>query len=205
MRCGIVLAAGEATRLPNKPLLPLRNGRPAITSAIDFCRRARCGRVVIVVGPNSAVPLVLQTLEPSGLNYAVQREPDGVRDAITCAANFVEDLALITFCDNVYDERDCGPEVGETAPLVSVRWRHPAQLDWYDFQKMRWQERESGSERWCLAGWYLLGREHIEVGLSSQLTSVEYLNMIKARARQVKGSWHEVGTAESYLDYWSES
>ena len=37
---GIVLAGGLATRLPNKALLPIKNGKPAITSSIDLLLRS---------------------------------------------------------------------------------------------------------------------------------------------------------------------
>ena len=70
---GIVLAGGEATRLPNKPLLPMIDGQPVIRSSIDLFKRSNIEEIITVVPPASPIPAVIK----EG-GFTIQPKPTGV-------------------------------------------------------------------------------------------------------------------------------
>ena len=76
---GIVLAGGQATRLPNKPLLPLKNGKPVITSGIDLLLRSDIKDIRVIVPPDSVIPAILDyTYSSTYFKYVIQRAALGV-------------------------------------------------------------------------------------------------------------------------------
>lgn len=207
MRVGVMLAAGESTRLPNKALLPTRDGTLVIESGLRMLRRSGVERIVVVVRRAS---FLKQVLDPRGwtrLEYVTQdpgRRP-GVPGAIRAATQLLEpdDEMVVTFCDNVFSYAEC-VEPSMRGPVASVRRRPPVEatgLDWHD--GTQWQERrEHDSFADVLAGWYLLrAGDVLSFDWSGDLSSVDMLNRLKARAHRTDLPWHDVGTEESYRRY----
>ena len=115
---GVVLAGGLATRLPNKPLLPLRNLRPAITSAIDLFLRSnmKTEDIAIVIPEDSPICHVLNIMyENNDFVYIEQKQARGVPAAISLVAQELilsdAEKFIITYCDNVYDECEQIPKI----------------------------------------------------------------------------------------------
>lgn len=210
---GIVLAAGESRRLPNKALLPLRDGRPAIMSAIDMVLGIPdIAHVVIVVSPGSIIPKIVKALYPTintnNMEFVTQLQPKGVMDALgcvirgmTCAVPYTR--AIVTFCDNVYPKNDF---IDIDGPSVSTRQVSSTELDFFDNETGLWTSREksSNARREAIAGWYLLPIDCLlQCGYRDNF--LDYLNWIEATpiSRAAKG-WHDIGTLAAYHKYWDE-
>jgi len=205
MRTGIVLAGGEATRLPNKPLLPLVSGKPAITSSIDLCLRSGAKTTVVVVPPQSVIPMVLKSHGYDNLIYALQRVPVGVVNAIRLGIEAVSgvDRFIVSFCDNVFPDDEVVPDLAADA-YASIREQPGAQAIHLDrFLAGIWVDRKNPHlEAQCLAGWYVLPRRW-PMEATSTLSSVEFLNTMKAQGVVMpKDGWYDIGTVDSYYAYW---
>ena len=100
----VILAAGSATRLPNKVVLPLKGGYILVESAIQFALAAGVDSddLVIVCRPDSPLRRIL---ESRGWDFrcVYQPEPLGVTDAISRGSHCVDTDPLILFGDNLYD------------------------------------------------------------------------------------------------------
>ncbi len=212
MNC-IILAAGEATRNPNKGVLPIADGRIAIESSLDFW--ARLGgdpaKVYIVVGPDAIVLRVLVMRGWKTIKYVTQPEPNGVVSALGHASvalgkhNY--DPSLILFCDNVYES--C--HISDYNDHASVRRvDDPAQqLDAYDEAFMSWVKREIATDDdKRFLGWMILCRSHLrtceqsdEHNLRHQ-SLISYMNAWGLPAIEYDdGLVTDIGTIESYKDY----
>lgn len=82
----IILAAGKGTRMNSdlpKVVHPV-GGRPMVRAVVQACRRAGCGRVIVVVGYQQA--LVRAALADLGCEFVEQREQLGTGHAVGMAA-----------------------------------------------------------------------------------------------------------------------
>lgn len=204
-RLGVVLAGGEASRLPNKPLLPIENGI-VLGSALGFCLRSDCNEIAIITPPNGILEAVLHTSEAAwrNLNCIPQISPDGVGSAIKLAATrFIADEYLITFCDNIYDKTECvAGYVACEKPSASIRKvKKPYSNELDKYAHNSWVKKTYPTDM-CLAGWYLLPREAALAALPFE-QSVDYLNRIGAYPHEVSSNykWWDIGTVPSYLAY----
>jgi NDP-sugar pyrophosphorylase family protein len=208
-RIGVILAAGEATRLPNKALLPTRrDGELVVESALGLLLRSACSRVLIVVRARSILPVVLKRRRRYGCSYVNQPSTPlhaGVGGAIRAAASDCDedDQMLITFCDNIFDETECVPS-GLPGPLASVRQvltQRCRQLDGH--RDGRWTPREDlRDEDPRLAGWYLLPADRVRSSSAATTGGIDLLNELGASAYVVQGhEWHDVGTEDTYEEY----
>ena len=91
---GVVLAAGEATRMPNKLMLHAPNGKPLILNAIEYTMRYSA-YVVVVTRKDTIVETYLKQLRYK-LDIRFQTHASGVIDAISIAE--ASDI-LVTFGD----------------------------------------------------------------------------------------------------------
>lgn len=204
MRTGVVLAAGEATRMPNKLLLPLVGGDIVVESAIAFAKK-HCDRVAVVTGIS---PLLRVVLEHKGhdLEFVVQPLPLGVLDAISRASPLVSDDALVVFGDNYYP--DDFPVTGVTSRASTVLVREPNQLDWYDSQIPQWRRRDDlrrGKKGdWCFAGWMSLTRRQCETA-GAHDDVVDFMNEEGVKPYEVRAdvAWTDLGTPKTYEEYWT--
>jgi len=194
---GILLAAGAATRLPNKALMPIGDGKIAIESGLSLLAYNGCHPITIVVGPHSHIPSIL---EMRGwrlpLSFAVQSSPTGCMDAIR-AAN-PKKRFCVAFCDNVYDYTERIPD----EPCVSVRQVDNSQLDWWDPSaeggRGRWKARPKPASALAFAGWAVMGPGMLQYG--GPLVSVFNACGVKATLR-ADSSWRDIGTSEQYQFY----
>jgi hypothetical protein len=200
-RHGIILAAGDASRLPDKPLLPLRDGRPAICSGIDLLLRSDCNEVTVVTQPRSVIPRVLAR-NFSGLRFAVQQQPVGVMDAICCGLPHSECDALVTFCDNVFEESESVPKHlfrhASVRTIASPGAR--AQLDYWDGG---WRVRRDNlsSSALCFAGWMVMPSRKLWCCRSGSL--IQCFNEHDVQPVHVHNKqWWDSGTPETYRNYW---
>jgi hypothetical protein len=208
MRLGAVLAGGDATRLPNKALLPLRNGLPMITSAIELCVRNNCtGAPLVIVRPDSLILSILHTWQ-YGVRYREQKEPRGLIDAILVATrSFGPQLQLlfregneeflITFCDNYYDCNELIP-VTAKPPCVAVR----------DVKKGH--GKDLGTYRGkTIAGWLLLNRASLQLvsDCCPQMKLEDWLEAMDAQPIEMPSNleWWDLGTKETYKNYWEDT
>lgn len=202
MLTGVVLAAGEAKRLPNKALLPLKDKHIAIENAISFCFKACCHRVVVVVNTSGVIETVLKQRNwVNGIDFAVQPGAFGVPDAIQRASAFVQDYALVTFCDNIYPDEDLKLITAQCSNAVSTRRSANPQLDFWCPNEREWKKRPAPDTRECIAGWYFLKREACVYGTPG-MDPCLYLNKIGAKAVHCDPhSWTDIGTVDSYLKF----
>jgi len=193
MNRGLILAGGLATRLPNKPLLPLRNHKPVITSSIDFFIRSKITPISIVIPSNSIIPLIVKHYYPNEpIEYLVQEVPLGVPMAISqllpdTALGF-EDRVIVAFCDNVYSvELEDPKPIGHTVMAIDDPIKSGA-LTWYRGRQ--------------LAGWMQLDRDAIQWAHHYQDT-LEFLKKIDGEAIVIHDpNWWDIGTIKTYEEYW---
>lgn len=197
MKLGVVLAAGEAKRLPNKALLPIENGQLAIESAINFCKASGCDEIVVVVDCNYLVPLVLQK-RGHCLRYTVQPRAVGVCDAINRAAALLDPNGkmLVSFCDNIYREVETAWH--NPRPTACIREAPNGHLDGWDGEK--WVERNVKT-KFKLAGWL---RMPYATAINFDGSLVDQLNEHRFKAEVSSVRWHDIGTVDSYRRYLSE-
>lgn len=206
---GIVLAGGLATRLPNKPLLPLRSGKPVITSSLDLFVRSGVKKTIVVITPNSVIPYVLGGTHYDGmiLEYATQTEATGVPHAMTHAVvgREKDETYVMSCCDNVYGLKE-KIETLSQPPCVNVRCESPSKaihlakcnvVDW------RWFNDPYDFNRPCVAGWMIFKQCHIMQAKPGMIT-VDFLNLIGAQPITISEDyeWWDVGTPETYFAYW---
>jgi len=112
---GILLAGGSGSRLSNltaitnKSLLPIYN-RPTIHWCIDTLVKSGINEIFLVVGGNAAGEFlrVLGNGEQFGLkqlNYAYQKEPKGIADALKYAREWASDKPIaVMLADNLFED-----------------------------------------------------------------------------------------------------
>lgn len=200
---GIVLAGGAATRLPNKILLPMRDGEPVIMSGIDYLYRHGCEEIRVVLPPNSPVVDIVETLrdDSAGVAYVYQAEATGVGDAIRLACPEHEP-AMIVMGDNVYPENETFESPGMSC--VAVRpvpaWRMPHLVRWSD--RMGAFTRGGAFGRMALTTPWVLGN-----GWQNEIAPGEAwrgLNRYRRVEMPAQG-WWDIGTPELYAAYWRDN
>lgn len=215
-RLGVVLAGGQATRLPNKPLLPIGNARLLIESAIDFAAE-HCDQVVVVQPGNPAIEYALRCVWRSyagpGYNaevvFATQHSPRGVPDAIRAGYEYAKgewDRVLVTFCDNMYDDFS-GPDgftrdekLSYASVVVIDDENERSQLDAYD--DGQWCHRASPQrpDTPRFAGWLDLTVEAVQgLQVEELMGWMNYHDVVGVV--MPRGGWADLGTLDSYCAY----
>lgn len=124
---GVLLAGGAATRLPNKPLLPMIDGRPVCLSGIDYLRRHGIDHIIVVTPPNSPLVDVITAFvaSPQDLHFVYQQEPTGVGDAINLARAGIDVRSMIVMADNVYPREEKFECISGVAVRKVAAWKRP--------------------------------------------------------------------------------
>ena len=196
---GIVLAGGKATRLPNKPLLPMHNGKPVITSGIDFLWHNGVREITVVVPPRSPIKHVLRMWYDRHIDYVVQWEPLGVPQAIAIGAQ--DEPVLVVFCDNVYSlVRSTIPDLtGHTVMTVDdpIKARD---LSKYDGERSAFVHEAASTI--CLAGFMVVQPDALAVAHHFK-DNITFLNAVGAVPfTWSDDEWWDLGTADAYRRYW---
>lgn len=124
---GIMLAGGSATRLPNKPLLPTKDGYPVCLSGLDYLKRCGVSHSIVVVPPDSPLVDAIEHFRP-GQNFTFVYQPDatGVGHALNMAFGEARKKAVVVVGDNVYPEDE---QLKSVEPHLAIRrvpaWRRP--------------------------------------------------------------------------------
>jgi len=201
---GLVLAGGEATRLPNKPLLPLKNGKPAITSGIDLLRHSGITHITVVVPPGSAIPSILDYTYVTNFKYVIQEAALGVPIAISQILpddtfDF-EDKLVVVFCDNVYSHGTKINDVNPVGHTVIEIAGEPIKSKSLSRWCGRWMSSPQGNV--CVAGWMVLDRDSLQWAHHFQST-IDFLNKIEAQPIYIEDKgWWDIGTPSAYAAYW---
>lgn len=189
----IVLAGGLASRLPNKPLLPVIDGL-AIEHSLRLGRLAK-----VVVPPNSAIPHVLRA-RGWMCQFVVQEEPTGMMDAVRLCKP--TGPTVISCCDNIF-----------TKPLPPFRGPAWAGIGLYP----SWAEKSLATYSNGVygrnypptadfaavlgPGWFPEG-EILQNTVGSEWTDV--LTQLSIAPQRCEGVW-DIGTPTSYRKYWMEA
>ncbi len=202
---GLLLAGGEATRLPNKLLLPVRSPwgpTPMVVAAARYLE-ARVDKLYVLVEEDSLVPRILHPYIKQFT--AITDSFFGVTGALAAASRLGTDNDDFLVCcgDNLYPENEPLPE---THGCV-VRPVTKEQLDSLDHYDQRWQRRTPNSMPGALAlttPWFL---SCVQLRMAGEETNVpNWLNNIKAAPLLVSGQgWADLGTPEAYRAHWRQS
>lgn len=192
---GIVLAAGEAARMPSKCLLPIKGSRFCVQSAIELCR-TNCNSTVCVVKPGSLVETIVRAVYPS-MKIIYQEQALGVWNALQQVRS---NDCLVTFGDCVYDGRESVTKLQMNAASVAPIPEYEHQLDGWNEKINLWVTR-STSMTHVFLGWMRLIGELPEIKMST----FEMLNWFNAVAIPLKYQCWDIGSPESYRGYWDEN
>ena len=200
---GVILAAGKATRLPDKPLLPRPQGGMLIDESYGFLSRSGCSRIRVVVSKDSVLPLILQRHWKGALLPVsfVEQEAAGVQGAITAGVSFDEDN-LIAFCDNWYGD-EVAPLRLPDMPVASARLTQSGGLTARRDDKWVRVAPEDGANELCFAGWMYLPAWTTLPYLEYD-TFETWMNVLFVKPLIVpRGTWRDAGTHSSYKELWT--
>ena len=97
---GIVLAAGNGARMKSripKALHPIC-GKPMLRYPLDLLRSLGVGRIIVVVSPSNRT--AIEGLLGDSVDYALQPEPLGTADAVSCALPLLGDACSQVLIQN---------------------------------------------------------------------------------------------------------
>ena len=97
---GIVLAAGNGARMKSripKVLHPIC-GKPMLSYPLDLLRSLEVGRIIVVVSPSNRT--AIEGLLGDSVDYALQPEPLGTADAVSCALPLLGDACSQVLIQN---------------------------------------------------------------------------------------------------------
>jgi hypothetical protein len=205
---GVVLAGGAATRLPNKPLLPLKNGKPAITSALDLFNRHEVAKVAVVIPMWSAIPDVLDSLEYKIDFFIEQRQPLGVLEALTHVVGYANGLdnIVVSYSDNVFDEkvvipeRQCGIEHTSVQVHSSFRRRHLASVQSSSRSIAGYGQYAPKALRALLESYNT--KQSLGFVLNHCASTMFTPLKLEGNQNALDHHWWDIGTPETYLAYW---
>lgn len=219
---GIVLAAGESSRFPNKLFLPsfteTDGCRIVVQSSLRHLCRLGCEDIVVVEGPNRLVGNVLRLFHEN-VSAVIQPKPLGVVDAIqkacTICLNSRECKVIITFGDNIYAEDDMIVLSQSYATIRRIPPKNNHDLMWnsldiYEGDRVNpWEPRRpvnGRNGRFRLAGWLQFVPEDIQrlVTFDPSMTLCEMLNILNVKGIESEAKWYDLGTPDAYDAYVKE-
>lgn len=203
MRYGIVLAAGEATRLPNKVLLPIANKSIAIESSMAFMIQSGCKEIIVVENDTQLVSRVLRMRRWS-FKSVLQKIPEGVPQAIKLSAySCPEGSTMIVSCaDNIYESFAKADDSYPFPNCAMTRLYNSSDLDYWNPDTNRWHTRDVKDEdRHMLLGHLVLQRNDVMKSSVYNETLVDLLNDVKAMPISMTSYCRDIGSAKEYAEY----
>lgn len=185
-RLGVVLAAGDSTRLPNKCLLPMRSGF-VLQSAVEFLR-GQCDEVYCVVKPGP-VEVVVKRIYPS-MRLVYQKTAQGVHHALHRVNRY---NLVVAFSDCIYHPAETVPDTCKA--IASIR---PSVGNLDVWATDHWADR--GTPGIPFLGWMFVPQIP-----NGDLDTVGLLNALGASPYSVKLPCWDIGTPEAYERYWNEN
>ena len=210
-RVGVVLAVGDATRLPGKLLLPIDRDLICIESAILFCIKSYCKEIIVVHNCTGIIPEILRMkgwYYMDSISLLDQQHATGVMDALRLveqckgSQNHTHEI-LITFGDNVYPndekvERYALPNIASCRAIYDHNLYE--QLDYYGMNG--WTKRcDNPTFPSCMsfAGW-ILAKNPLKCGSHQHIC--DWLNAINFEPVYCQAAgWADIGTLYSYGRY----
>jgi len=190
---GILLAGGNATRLPNKVLLPQRDGRPVIFSGLDYLLRHHADPVHVVVPPSSVIVDVIAAHYPeANLNFVYQPEASGVGDAINQVG--ARGAVMIVMADNIYPPNETVPAAAPAAVVRRVpAWRlpHLVRLGADGLLTRTGPGRLALTSPWII----IVGGKPLSPEGWPDLNGARFIELPTA-------GWWDIGTHDTYAAYW---
>lgn len=212
---GVILAGGKATRLPNKPLLPMHNGRPLICSSVDYLVGQGSQSILVLDAPDSIIVHVLIGLYPSIRFHRLVDGFKGIPAALALAARSLGaefTKLFVVCCDNIYPDNEylTTPSLDRSYAVIRevsaadavhlAKWEKKSQDD-----PGRWLPREAATRsRFALTTPWILRKEDALRGDEfSEVT--ELFNAIDCQPKTApRGSWKDLGTEDTFIRYWKE-
>lgn len=194
---GVMLAGGLATRLPNKPLLPTKDGSPVCLSGLDYLKRHGVSHTVIVTPPNSPLVDIIEYFRPGQkFTYVYQPEARGVGDALNLALSGLQVRAMIVVADNIYPWDEKLDEVDECVVVRRVpAWRRPHLVRADGAGRLSRGDNSQFMPYSLTTPWIVgPGKKFSDEGWTD-------LRGLKQVERDHEG-WWDVGTPELYAAYW---
>jgi hypothetical protein len=187
MTTGIVLAAGDATRMPNKLMLHTPRRQPLVYDAIEYCMK-QCSYVVVVTKKDSIVESYLRGLRYK-LDIRFQTRPTGVVDAISIGGS--KDI-LVAFGD-CYGYERLVPVLSNSATVVAGH--EEVGLDGHNGKK--WMKRTSVRITHSFVGAFRC--DHWSPKTDDLMAE---FNAHGIKPQVVNTYIKDCGTPEGYLDLW---
>lgn len=200
----VVLAAGEARRMPNKALLPTKGKNLVIETALAT---AEIGFVdtLVVDKPDR---LLTSILHRRGWDFRtiIQPHPAGVVDAIqraACSGFPVEDRLVILFSDQVYENCSFPEMLGTNSYASVIRSEICGKYDWKK-SGSDWMSRDKSIAREVdtFQGWLSIPVVTAQM-FDPRECLVDVMNRFKFMPAKYVGDLHDAGTYESYSEYMS--
>lgn len=188
MTTGIVLAAGDATRMPNKLMLHTPRRKPLVYDAIEYAMR-QCSYVVVVTKKDSIVESYLKQLRYK-LDIRFQTRPTGVIDAISIAE--ASDI-LVTFGD-CYGYEWLPPVMSNSATV-----KDGAIPGMDGFGTRKWLSRKDKGIKQSFVGAFRCDAWH-----PSTNDLMAEFNDHSIKPQLVRTYIQDCGTPEGYLDLWRQ-
>lgn len=232
-RKGIILAGGSGTRLypitlgVSKQLLPIFD-KPMIYYPISTLVLAGIREILIITTPqdSDSFKKLLGTGEQWGikLDYAIQRSPDGLAQALLIAEDYLGDKpSVLALGDNVYFGHDFAKLLQSAnatdngATVFAYRVKDPHRYGIVEFSEeghvLSIEEKpENPKTHFAVTGLYFYDKRAVEIAHSIQpssrgeleITDVNkhYLqtNELKVQLMGRGYAWLDTGTYESLLD-----
>lgn len=211
----IILAAGNAKRHANKPLLPISKDKILIESAIDFARGYTPATLNVVVSPSSTIAHVLRVRGHDDVEFVVQPESYGVPDAIArgALAGMSDPVNLVLFSDNLYSpEMRSANNINDVMTTMVFNKSNDAKkigLDYWHDAKSAWclrpmstDDKLATSRPQYAAGYIVLQHRHAVHGRHDE-SLVAFLNRMGIMPMEIEGQddWFDLGTPDAYLNY----
>jgi hypothetical protein len=209
---GIILAGGRSTRLPNKALLPKHNGRPLITSSVDYLVYNDVKKIVVVEAEESLIRYVLQKLYPQVQFQFVCDNYAGIPAAISMVGQECADNSYaICCCDNLYPaERTIPANIDQ--PYAVVRQVSPNDAKhlakWVEGPQFTgWVDRHySTASLVALTTPWVLTADVCLAGAGEKDVTTWFNKFPSIRPREAElSTWKDLGTEDTFIRYWTHA
>ena len=199
---GVILAGGLATRLHNKPILPMLDGRPIICSAIDYLQDCQMDSIIILDQQRSILPALLPLHTPMDNLIFVKDSFDGVVVCLLELAESLPDVERFTVlcADNIYPvtEYDYEPDT------ALCRYVSREALEGLVTYSNGWYE--AGDHNCNLAlttPWHLETRTILDTGVSANNVPGWFNQMGIKPCKVELEDWADLGTEANFRRYWN--